>query len=253
MSDKLLKYNKKRDFDKTLEPEGKSEESDEELKFVIQLHMARAKHYDFRLEWEGVLLSWAVPKGPSYNTKDKRLAVKVEDHPLSYRNFEGTIPKGEYGGGTVMLWDEGIWEPLGDVDEGLSKGELKFRLRGTRLVGNWVLIRLQSKSNESKDNWLLIKEKDDFAKDDDGISDFQTSVRTGRNIDEIEQGKEDTLIKNPFNKASVQLAKLVHEVPTEEDMIYELKYDGYRILAYIEGNSVRLLTRNNNDYTRKFT
>ncbi len=252
MTKKLVEYNEKRDFKKTLEPQGQAKKSDRNLKFVIQLHMARAKHYDFRLEWEGVLLSWAVPKGPSYNSKDKRLAVKVEDHPIDYRNFEGTIPKGEYGGGTVMLWDEGTWEPLGDVDEGLSKGELKFSLKGARLIGNWVLIRLKAKSDKSKDNWLLIKEKDSYTKDDDGISDLNTSIRSGRTIKEIEEGKEEKLTKNPFQNTNVQLATLVDNAPEGNSFFYELKYDGYRIIAFIEENSVRLLTRNDNDYTNKF-
>ena len=117
----LADYNRKRNFEKTTEPGGETAESKEDLRFVVQHHLARKDHYDFRLEHGGVLLSWAVPKGPSYNTRDKRLAIQVEDHPLEYRNFEGTIPKGEYGGGVVMLWDEGFWEPLGSVEEGLSK------------------------------------------------------------------------------------------------------------------------------------
>ena len=115
MNGNLYEYNEKRNFERTLEPEGQVEESVEGLRFVVQHHMARRDHYDLRLEWEGVLLSWAVPKGPSYDKQDKRLAVQVEDHPLEYRNFEGTIPKGEYGGGVVMLWDEGIWEPFTNV------------------------------------------------------------------------------------------------------------------------------------------
>ena len=151
MNNKLDKYVQKRDFHKTTEPKGKEEESKETLRFVVQHHMARAEHYDFRLEWEGVLLSWAVPKGPSHNTHDKRLAVKVEDHPMDYRNFEGTIPEEEYGGGTVMIWDEGYWEPLVDVEEGLKKGELKLTLKGRRLKGNWVLIKWKAKSDKKKD------------------------------------------------------------------------------------------------------
>ena len=116
MTTKLNEYNQKRNFDRTFEPEGKTEDSEEILRFVVQHHLARKDHYDLRLEWNEVLLSWAVPKGPSYDTHDKRLAVQVEDHPLEYRNFEGTIPKGEYGGGVVMLWDEGFWEPYGNVE-----------------------------------------------------------------------------------------------------------------------------------------
>lgn len=252
MDEKLSKYNQKRNFEKSFEPEGLTEASDEGLRFVVQHHMARREHYDFRLEWNGVLLSWAVPKGPSYNTNDKRLAVHVEDHPLEYRNFEGTIPKGEYGGGVVMLWDEGFWEPNGNVDEGLSKGALKLVLKGRRLKGKWALVRLKAREGDSKDNWLLLKEKDEYIKAVDGISEFITSIRTGRTMTEIEKGQDEKIIRNPFDRADVQLAKLVSTVPEGENWLYELKYDGYRIMAYVEGNSARLLTRNGNDYTNHF-
>jgi bifunctional non-homologous end joining protein LigD len=252
MTEKLNQYNQKRNFERTFEPEGNKEDSEESLRFVVQHHMARRDHYDLRLEWEGVLLSWAVPKGPSYDTHDKRLAVQVEDHPLEYRNFEGTIPKGEYGGGTIMLWDEGFWEPYVNVEEGLRKGELKFILKGKRLKGKWALVRWKAKSDEKTDNWLLLKEKDEYVKTEDGISEFITSIRTGRTMKEIEGGEDEKFIKNPFSKADVQLAKLVNTVPEDEDWIYELKYDGYRIIAYVEGNNVRLMTRNGNDYVRRF-
>jgi bifunctional non-homologous end joining protein LigD len=129
----LKEYNLKRNFEKTKEPEGRPEFSEDGLRFVVHHHLATRDHYDLRLEWNGVLLSWAVPKGPSYNPKDKRLAVRVEDHPLEYRNFEGTIPKGEYGGGVVMIWDEGYWEPDVNVEDGLIDGMLKFCLKGKRL------------------------------------------------------------------------------------------------------------------------
>jgi len=252
MTIKLEEYNRKRNFEKTEEPEGKPEKTEEGLRFVVQHHIARKDHYDLRLEWDGALLSWAVPKGPSYDTHDKRLAVQVEDHPLDYRNFEGTIPKGEYGGGVVMLWDEGYWEPHGNVDELLSEGSLKFVLKGRRLKGKWALIRLKRKAGEAKDNWLLLKEKDDYTRLDDGISQFTTSIRTGRTMKEIEKGEEKKLEQNPFSKVDVQLAKLVNRVPDGEDWLYELKYDGYRIVAFIEGNNVRLITRNGNDYTKRF-
>lgn len=245
-------YNKKRDFEKTMEPQGKTAESAESLRFVVQHHMARKDHYDLRLEWRGVLLSWAVPKGPSYDTRDKRLAVQVEDHPLEYRNFEGTIPKGEYGGGVIMLWDEGFWEPSGNVKEGLREGVLKFVLKGRRLKGKWALIRLKGKEGETKDNWLLLKEKDEYAKTAEGISEFTTSVRTGRTMTEIKEGADKKNVKNPFSSADVQLAKLVNTIPEGGDWLYELKYDGYRILAYLEAGSVRLVTRNGNDYTGRF-
>ncbi|NLX63852.1 MAG: DNA ligase D [Clostridiaceae bacterium] len=252
MKERLSEYNQKRNFEKTAEPEGIQASSDGQLRFVVQHHIASRDHFDFRLEWNGVLLSWAVPKGPSYNPREKRLAVKVEDHPLEYRNFEGTIPKGEYGGGTVMLWDEGTWEPYGNVEEGLNEGVLKFELKGRRLKGKWALIRLKGKAGESKDNWLLLKEKDEFAKTEAGISEFTTSVRTGRTMAEIEAGKDENFIRNPFDITDVQLAKPVSRIPDGDDWIFEMKYDGYRILAFVEGNNVRLVSRNGNDYTERF-
>ncbi|TQI69042.1 DNA ligase D [Clostridium sp. KNHs216] len=252
MVTKLEEYNRKRNFEKTEEPEGESENPEERLKFVVQHHIARRDHFDFRLEWDGVLLSWAVPKGPSYDTHDKRLAVQVEDHPLEYRNFEGLIPKGEYGGGVVMLWDEGFWEPQADAAEGLRTGSLKFILKGKRLKGKWALIRMKAKADETRSNWLLLKEKDDYSKTGDGISGFTTSVRTGRTLEEIEKGEGEKFTRNPFEKADVQLARLVGTVPEGEDWLYEVKYDGYRILAFMEGNNVRLQTRSGNDYTDRF-
>lgn len=252
MTAKLSEYNQKRNFERTFEPEGKTEDHEEGLRFVVQHHMARRSHYDLRLEWGGVLLSWAVPKGPSYDTHDKRLAVQVEDHPLEYRNFEGTIPKGEYGGGVVMLWDEGYWEPRVNVEEGLRNGDLKFVLKGRRLKGKWALVRWKAKSDEKSDNWLLLKEKDEYVKTTDGISELTTSIRTGRTMTEIEEGQEEKITRNPFSRADVQLAKLVNKIPEGGDWLYELKYDGYRIMAFVEGNSVRLITRNGNDYIRRF-
>jgi len=252
MTAKLSEYNQKRNFEKTLEPEGNIEASEEGLRFVVQHHMARREHYDLRLEWEGVLLSWAVPKGPSYHTRDKRLAVMVEDHPLEYRHFEGTIPKGEYGGGVVMLWDEGFWEPHGNVKEGLLKGELKFVLRGRRLKGKWVLVQWKAKSDDEKNNWLLLKENDEYVQNTNGISAFTTSIRTGRTMAEIEEGEEEKITRNPFSRVDVQLSKLVNTIPKDGEWLYELKYDGYRIIAFVEGNNVRLITRNGNDYINRF-
>ena len=248
----LNEYNEKRNFEKTMEPEGKPETSAESLRFVVQHHLARRDHYDLRLEWKGVLLSWSVPKGPSYNIKDKRLAVRVEDHPLEYRNFEGTIPKGEYGGGVVMIWDEGLWEPYVNVEDGLNEGVLKFVLKGSRLRGKWALIRMRGRAGDNRDNWLWLKEKDEYVKDDEGISKFTTSIRTGRTMAEIEKGHDEKFIKNPFSNADVQLAKLVRTIPQGDNWLYEMKYDGYRILAYVEGNSVRLITRNGNDISKRF-
>ena len=177
---KLKKYNDKRDFEKTDEPIGKTSKSNgKRLKFVIQYHEARKNHYDLRLEWKGVYLSWAVPKGPSFNPKDKRLAIRVEDHPISYGKFEGNIPKGEYGAGSVMLWDKGYWKNDNekfDIDE----GPFKFELDGERLKGKWNLVKIKD------DNWLLIKEKDSFSKGSNGISRFKTSIISGRTSEEIE-------------------------------------------------------------------
>lgn len=252
MAIKLQEYNQKRNFEITGEPEGETAEPEGGLRFVVQHHAARRDHYDLRLEWDGALLSWAVPKGPSYYTRDKRLAVHVEDHPLEYRNFEGTIPKGEYGGGVMMLWDEGFWEPLFDVDDGLKTGSLKFVLKGRRLKGKWALVRMKPKAGEADNNWLFLKEKDDYAQNSDGVSEFNTSIRTGRTMAEIEAGEAEKITKNPFDKVSVQLAKLVNTIPESEDWLYELKYDGYRIVAFVEGSSVRLITRNGNDYTKRF-
>ncbi|WMI79894.1 DNA ligase D [Anaerotignum sp. MB30-C6] len=252
MDKKLWEYQDKRNFTKTLEPKGETASNEESLSFVVQHHLARRDHYDFRLEWAGVLLSWAVPKGPSYDTHDKRLAIHVEDHPLDYKNFEGTIPKGEYGGGIVMLWDEGEWEPYGNVEEGIHKGELKFILKGKRLQGKWAMIRLKGKPDETKENWLFLKERDEFCKTSDGISQFITSIRTGRTMEEIETDAEKKFTPNPFQTCDVQLAQLVNKVPEGEGWIYEMKYDGYRIMAFVEGNSARLITRNGNDYQKRF-
>jgi len=216
MKKDLIAYNKKRDFEKTKEPKGKKENSKKRLRFVIQHHMARKDHYDLRLEWKGVLKSWAVPKGPSYNPKDKRLAVHVEDHPLSYRNFEGTIPKGEYGGGTVMLFDEGYFIPLNDFKKGLKEGVLKFELKGKRLKGEWTLVHFK------EDNWLFIKEKDDYVEFTD-ISNIKTSIKTGRTMSEIEDGIkkklnidnviEGILISSPdkllYNKSKITKLEVV--------------------------------------------
>ena len=255
MAKKLEDYNSKRDFSKTLEPAGKEETAGERLRFVVQKHAASRLHFDFRIEWEGVLLSWAVPKGPSDNPKDKRLAVAVEDHPMDYRNFEGNIPKDEYGGGTVMLFDEGYWEPQEDMAKGLKEGSVKMILHGERLKGKWALVRMKPKEGEADKNWLLIKEKDEYVKDKDSIGSSDTSVRSGRTMDEIREEKdieENAQSNLPFQKADVQLAKLEKKVPTGDNWLYELKYDGYRIVAYIEDDAVRLMTRNGQDYTEKF-
>src|SRR5882724_1685655 len=188
----LAEYHRKRDFARTAEPKGERRKSGKQLSYLIQKHAARALHYDFRLEWDGKLISWAVPKGPSENPDDKRLAVHVEDHPIEYGGFEGTIPQGEYGGGTVMLWDRGTWEPHGDVDEALKKGKLAFELHGKRLHGGWALVRLRGGGRDGKDNWLLIKERDAAAHDSghNAVDTELERVASGRSMEEIAAGKK---------------------------------------------------------------
>jgi bifunctional non-homologous end joining protein LigD len=189
---KLADYQAKRDFKKTSEPSGKAKvRAAEYPRFVIQKHAATRLHYDLRLEHGGVFRSWAVTKGPSLNPADKRLAVEVEDHPLDYGDFEGTIPKGEYGGGTVMLWDRGFWMPEGtkDVDAALRKGELKFTLAGEKLRGSFVLVRLKNdRERGRRNNWLLIKHRDEFASEDD-VAEQDNSVASGRSMEQIAAGK----------------------------------------------------------------
>ncbi len=250
MNKKLAKYQAKRNFNKTTEPTGKKVKklSTKKKIFSVQYHVARRPHYDFRLQWEDVLVSFAIPKGLSFNPKDKRLAVHVEDHPLDYAYFEGSIPKGEYGGGTVMLWDEGEWIIEGDFKKSFEAGTLKFTLNGQRLKGKWTLIRLKEESNQ--DNWLLIKEKDAYIKKTSGIARFKQSIKSNLTIEEI--AKKDSR-KNPFTNFDIQLAKLVEELPKDDsNWLYEVKYDGYRILAIIENNNVKLITRNHLDITDKF-
>ena len=195
MKNNLDEYKRKRDFSKTNEPIKNNRKIHKKLRFVVQHHLARKDHYDFRLEWKGVLKSWAVPKGPSYNTQDKRLAVHVEDHPFSYRNFEGVIPKGEYGGGTVMIFDEGFYEPLGDFEKNYQNGMIKFFLKGKRLQGKWALIHFKD------DSWLLKKETDTFL-GFSNIKDYDTSIKTGRTMKEIEShgkivtSKKEAIVEN---------------------------------------------------------
>jgi bifunctional non-homologous end joining protein LigD len=188
---KLARYQSMRDFSKTEEPSGdESVRPSNRLRFVIQKHAATRLHFDFRLELDGVFKSWAVTKGPSLNPADRRLAVEVEDHPLDYGDFEGTIPKGQYGGGTVMLWDRGYWEPEGDPHAMLKKGDFKFRLEGERLKGGFVLVRMKKRDFEKKENWLLIKHHDGEERDEVGpVESETTSVASGRSMDDIAAGK----------------------------------------------------------------
>ncbi len=277
MADRLATYRAKRDFSKTAEPSGSaSDRSDTGRRYLIQKHAATRLHFDFRLEHNGTLLSWAVPNGPSYDTKDKRLAVRTEDHPIEYGDFEGTIPKGNYGGGTVMLWDEGTWEPVGDPGDGLRKGDLKFVLHGGRLRGKWVLVRMKPKKGERSkhENWLLIKEKDEFSGPEKKpiTQRAVTSVRTGRTMEEIAEGhvewvkgarvKEGAPAKKRASKAAApvavpkfvppQLATLAESPPAGDGWIHEIKFDGYRAEAAIGGGRSRIFTRSGLDWTEKF-
>lgn len=187
----LSEYRAKRDFGRTTEPAGDTEATaggGAPLRFVVHKHAATRLHYDLRLEWDGVLRSWALPKGPSLDPAQKRLAVQVEDHPLQYGSFEGVIPEGEYGAGTVMVWDEGIWEPVGDAREGFERGSLKFVLHGSRLEGGFALVRMRRKRGEARDSWLLIKERDEHATragDEQLLAADVRSVTSGRTMEEI--------------------------------------------------------------------
>ena len=196
---KLTEYRRKRDFSRTREPEGGSRAKSSRLAYVIQKHDASRLHFDLRLELDGVMKSWAVPKGPSLDPSVKRLAVHVEDHPIEYNEFEGTIPEGEYGGGTVMVWDRGTYtsavatdDPEAALREGYRKGDLKFVLRGKRLEGSWVLVRTRGwgAAKGRKNQWLLIKHRDDAAEaGTDPVAEHQTSAKTGRTMEEIAEGK----------------------------------------------------------------
>jgi bifunctional non-homologous end joining protein LigD len=201
----LATYNAKRRFGVTAEPKGKVAHRRGHA-FVIQKHAAQRLHYDLRLELDGVMKSWAVTRGPSLVAGEKRLAVQVEDHPIEYNKFEGTIPQGEYGGGTVMIWDRGNWQPQGDPHEGLAKGHLSFALKGEKLHGGWHLVRMHRRPGEKRDNWLLIKQHDEAersARDKDILDEQPLSVATGRSLDEIAEGAP----KKPRKSAKVVVSK----------------------------------------------
>lgn len=230
----LALYHRKRNFKKTAEPAGRTSKHAKEPIFVIQKHAATRLHFDFRLEMDGVLKSWAVPKGPSLDPADKRLAVHVEDHPIEYATFEGSIPKGEYGGGTVQIWDHGTWEPLGEPHRDYNAGKLKFRLHGKRLNGDWALVRMGGRASENGKNWLLLKEKD----------------RLHPNSKPLKQEVEPQVpLPEDFKP---ELATLVEQAPAGESWLHEVKFDGYRLLCVIRKGKVSLMTRNNLDWTDRF-
>jgi bifunctional non-homologous end joining protein LigD len=303
----LKEYKHKRNFKKTPEPAGRNVKAGRGRHFVVQKHDASRLHYDFRLEHDGVLKSWAVPKGPSLDPSVKSLAVQVEDHPLEYAKFEGIIPQGEYGGGTVMVWDRGTWEPEADADKGLKSGKLKFTLHGKKLHGSWSLVRMSGRAGEDGKNWLLIKHRDAAAKSAtqvDILKQEPLSVLSNRDLDEIAADADATwssktkrsgngkpksstkskvrkvkttrravkkkrnaaplaaseLAKLPYARRAAQpkefgpqLATLTNQVPEGDGWLHELKFDGYRILAHIEGaRKVRLISRNGKDWTARF-
>src|SRR5512144_2480372 len=278
----LKTYRAKRNFGITAEPKGKLARQRGNA-FVIQKHDATRLHYDLRLELDGVLKSWAVTRGPSLVHGEKRLAVEVEDHPIAYNTFEGTIPKGEYGGGTVMVRDRGHWLPESDPHRGLAKGHLAFTLEGKELHGGWHLVRMRRRPGEKRDNWLLIKQDDDAGrspKDADILKEKPLSAASGRSMEQIAKGSRKvwhsnrsaattkkntprarTKKKDPDFAAgrsalpafvSPCLASLSDCPPDQGNWVHELKFDGYRIQARLDHGKATLLTRKGLDWTKKF-
>ena len=273
----LSKYKAKRNFAQTPEPKPLVKQG-EGNGYLIQKHAASHLHYDFRLELDGVLKSWAVPKGPSLDPHDKRLAMQVEDHPVDYGSCEGIIPQGEYGGGTVMLWDRGTWEPAGDLRQGLAKGKLVFTLHGEKLHGEWTLVKTFSKEKRGN-SWLLIKHKDEEVRTGDNAQFLEgnaTSVVSGRTMDDI-AGDSDTVWKShrehtvkrlpakkpaPAAKAGTvstmpgftppQLATLSTIMPKGAEWVHEIKFDGYRMISHIHHGKVQIFSRNGKDWTAAF-
>jgi bifunctional non-homologous end joining protein LigD len=281
----LEDYKKKRDFSRTPEPAGEVRPAGGSS-YCIQKHAATRLHYDFRLEHDGVLLSWAVPKGPSLDTRDKRLARQVEDHPVDYGSFEGAIPEGEYGAGTVVLWDRGTWKPLIEPGPALKKGELKFELQGEKLQGKWALVKIKGDDPKA---WLLLKEKDEHARTADEldiVSARPESVVSGRGLAEV-AAERDRLwhsrvvrpsgevepggpaegdggsrlrlseipgaMRGPLPRTQpLALAMVVETPPNGDEWLHEIKHDGYRIVARIEEGEVQLISRNGKDWTKEF-
>jgi bifunctional non-homologous end joining protein LigD len=276
----LKEYARKRDFARTPEPKPQSAATATNA-FVVQKHAARRLHYDLRLELDGVLKSWAVTRGPSLTLGEKRLAVRTEDHPIEYLNFEGNIPKGEYGGGSMIVWDRGRWVPDGDPHKGLAKGHLAFTLDGTRLRGLWHLVRIKPRAGEKTEPWLLMKADDQFARHpgDPEITEEETTSRiSGRTNDElaaagglrvdhkarVSAGKRRKILLPDIGKIAgarkgllpaflePSLAAPCEKPPSGPNWIHEIKHDGYRIQARIDGGKVRLFTRHGLDWTARF-
>jgi bifunctional non-homologous end joining protein LigD len=287
----LREYQRKRNFRRTSEPAAKVAKG-KRWSYVIQKHAASHLHYDFRLELDGVLKSWAVPKGPSLDPSVKRLAMHVEDHPVKYGDFEGIIPEGEYGGGTVMLWDRGVWEPVGDPHESYRRGRFKFRLHGEKLQGGWMLIK-RSRSSSGKDNeWFLFKEKDEAAQPSNGnvVEEQPLSVKSGRDMDQIASDKDKVWRSNRRNgtvvtvkpsrvrrksarqkpvkipsdlkgakrlaiprRIDVKLATLTKEAPDGDQWVHEIKFDGYRMVCRIDGGKAEIFSRNHKSWTKELT
>ncbi|MDO3434792.1 DNA ligase D [Rhizobium sp. CBN3] len=282
----LETYQAKRNFKLTPEPRGRLGRSSGNS-FVIQKHDATRLHYDFRLEMDGMLKSWAVTKGPSLNPEDKRLAVHVEDHPLSYGDFEGIIPKGQYGSGTVIVWDRGTWTPLGDAHMDYREGHMEFELDGEKLKGRWHLVRMHGRPGEKREDWLLIKGDDAEARrDGDILKERPESAKTGRQLEEVAENPDATgefkskdgkaiAAKTPAAKAKSPaprerdwpkgarkgampdfiepaLAKLKPKPPAGDRWIHEIKFDGYRLQVRVENGKVKMLTRSGLDWTEKF-
>ncbi|HYS69261.1 MAG TPA: DNA polymerase ligase N-terminal domain-containing protein, partial [Gemmatimonadaceae bacterium] len=258
--DTLSTYRAKRSTDRTPEPFGTVSSVPGNL-FVVHKHAARQLHFDLRLEMDGVLRSWAVPKGPSYDMNDKRLAVKVEDHPLEYGDFEGVIPAGNYGAGGVIVWDRGEWVPLEDWREGLEKGKLLFDLKGYKLHGRWTLVKIK----KSEKDWLLIKERDGFVKSPGDVFN-EESVLSGLTVEEVKAGDspaaqlrkvlaaEERVVRGRVDPYKVEAmhCETQDEAFTRDDWLFELKLDGYRLIASKSKGEALLLTRNGNDYTNVF-
>jgi bifunctional non-homologous end joining protein LigD len=268
-ADALERYRKKRDFSKTREPAGAQRAAGERL-FVVQKHAARRLHYDLRMQFGETLRSWAVPQGPSLDPKVRRLAVHVEDHPLEYYDFEGPIPKGQYGAGAMIVWDRGTWVPMGDPEADYQKGTIKFRLLGEKLGGGWSLVRIKN-DQQRGDNWLLIKERDPYAKPEaEGniLDEAPASVISGRRVEDIaaDEHPAEPAKATPVRVARLkgakqaslptsprpQLASQSDSVPAGHDWLHEIKLDGYRTMARLEDGAVRFFTRSGLDWTDRY-